>query len=260
MILRRLSEHIKARDWFTVVIELLIVVLGVFLGLQANDWNESRLENRQSAEYTERLIADLRLEAWNYEVMLGYLGEVQRNADRAVEVLEGSAEASNEQLLVYAYRATQYTDGVRRRATFDELTSTGKIGLIRDPFLRDLAASVYTREYINRVSDEGANAPYRLAFRKLLPVAVQDSLVQDCGDKFVAVGDYDAIPNQLDYECSSSLSREQIDQAVALLRKDPDILPLLRLQAVNLRTYVTLFNFSNQDILQGLQAVAGEAP
>jgi hypothetical protein len=259
VILRRLTDALRSQDWVTVSVELLIVVLGVFLGLQVNDWNESRIENRQSEEYTSRLVADLRIEAWNYDVMIGYLDEVRSNADRALAVLEGSAEASNEQLLVYAYRATQFSDSVRRRATFDELTSTGKIGLIRDPFLRDLAASVYTRAFIDRVSEEGALAPYRIAFRKLLPVALQEALVQDCGDRFVAVGDYSAIQNQLDYACEPKLSTEQVDRAANLLRNDSEILPLLRLQAVNLRTHVTLFTFSNQDVLQGLHAIAGEA-
>ncbi|HET6565580.1 MAG TPA: hypothetical protein VFG52_09230 [Xanthomonadales bacterium] len=260
MILQNLSHGFRNKDWFTVAIELFIVVLGVFLGLQVNDWNESRIEDRQSAEYTERLLADLRLEAWNYDTMIAYLRDVQSNADRALEVLEGSSVASNEQLLIYAYRATQYSDSVRRRATFDELTSTGKIGLIRDPFLRDVAASVYTRGFISRTTEEGSMAPYRIAFRKLLPVAIQEAVTQNCGDPFIAVGDYSAIQNQLDYPCKTGLSPEQIDHAGNLLRTDPEIIAQLRLQAVNLRTHIALFTFSNQDLMEGLHAIAGETP
>jgi hypothetical protein len=40
MILRRLSDAFRKQDWFTVAVEILIVVLGVFLGLQVNNWNE----------------------------------------------------------------------------------------------------------------------------------------------------------------------------------------------------------------------------
>lgn len=260
MILNHLAKALRNRDWSTVLLELSIVVLGVFLGLQVNNWNEARHEDRESAEYTERLIADLKMEAWSYDTMVAYLKDVQSNADRALEVLEGSAVDTNEQLLIYAYRATQYTDSSRRRATFDELTSTGKIGLIRDPFLRDVAASVYTREFINRATEEGTFAPYRIAFRKLLPVAVQEAVTQNCGDLFVAIGDYSAIQNQLDYPCKTGLSPEQIDNAANLLRNNPEILSLLRLQAVNIRTHIALFTFSNQDLMQGLHAIAGETP
>lgn len=42
MILRRLAEGIQSQDWFTVLVEIMIVVVGIFLGLQVDDWNEER--------------------------------------------------------------------------------------------------------------------------------------------------------------------------------------------------------------------------
>ena len=39
MILRRLSNAFRKQDWFTVFVETLIVVFGVFIGLQVNNWN-----------------------------------------------------------------------------------------------------------------------------------------------------------------------------------------------------------------------------
>jgi hypothetical protein len=37
----------------------LIVVIGVFLGTQANNWNQSRIERQQAREYRSMLIDDL---------------------------------------------------------------------------------------------------------------------------------------------------------------------------------------------------------
>ncbi len=34
MILRRLAEHVRAQNWFAVALDFLIVVVGVFVGLQ----------------------------------------------------------------------------------------------------------------------------------------------------------------------------------------------------------------------------------
>ena len=34
MILRKLADAITAQNWFTVVLEVLIVVVGIFIGLQ----------------------------------------------------------------------------------------------------------------------------------------------------------------------------------------------------------------------------------
>lgn len=44
MILQRLATSIRKQDWFTVFIETLIVVLGVFLGIQLGNWNEARAD------------------------------------------------------------------------------------------------------------------------------------------------------------------------------------------------------------------------
>lgn len=59
MILRRITDAFRKQDWFTVFIETLIVVLGVFLGLQVNNWNEARAAKARKAEIIAALITDL---------------------------------------------------------------------------------------------------------------------------------------------------------------------------------------------------------
>ena len=54
MILRRLTS-IRKQDWFAVVIETLIVVMGVYLGIQLGNWNEARLGQKESLAIQERL-------------------------------------------------------------------------------------------------------------------------------------------------------------------------------------------------------------
>ncbi len=42
MIIKRLATGIKEQDWFVVMVEVMIVVVGIFIGLQVDDWNEGR--------------------------------------------------------------------------------------------------------------------------------------------------------------------------------------------------------------------------
>ena len=55
MILQRISEHIKSQNWFAVTVEFVIVVLGVFMGLQVQDWNDARKERIEESELLVRL-------------------------------------------------------------------------------------------------------------------------------------------------------------------------------------------------------------
>ena len=40
MILRKLAAAISDQNWFSVALEILIVVVGIFIGLQLDDWSD----------------------------------------------------------------------------------------------------------------------------------------------------------------------------------------------------------------------------
>ena len=48
MVIRRIREHVAAHNWFAVTVDVLIVVLGVFIGTQVSNWNAERLEDRRA--------------------------------------------------------------------------------------------------------------------------------------------------------------------------------------------------------------------
>lgn len=47
--MRRVVEQLKHQHWMAVGIDLLIVVVGVFIGMQVSNWNEARIERERSA-------------------------------------------------------------------------------------------------------------------------------------------------------------------------------------------------------------------
>jgi hypothetical protein len=260
MILRRVVEHLKAQHWTAIGIELVIVILGVFIATQVSNWNQERATDQQAAVFTQHLKEDLREEDWGYQVMIEYNRAVLANAQRTVDALEGTAPASDEALLVSAYRATQYKQKLRRRATYDELISTGAIGLIRDRALRDTAMRLYNVVTLENLVREGLQSRYREAFRMSIPNAVQRTLATNCGDRFVKVGDYPGISGMLDYECRSGLDDGAIRSAAAALRSNATLVPLLRLRIADLETRLSDLTVNNREIMEGLRAIAQEKP
>lgn len=236
MILRRVTASLRRQDWTAVLVELIVVVAGVFIGLQASNWNEERETDAKAADFTQRLKADLREEAWGYAMNIGYFDQVLTNARRATDALTGKTPLSSEALLIAAYRATQFNGNTRRRATYEELISTGEIGLIRDEALRDLAMRVYTDPVIDVITQDGQHSEYRKEFRIAIPYDVQLALADKCGDHVVPVGNYEDIARVLDYPCVTGLSPAAIDAADATLEKDPRIVPLLQLRIADIGT------------------------
>lgn len=255
--LRRIIINFRRQDWAAVVVELVVVVLGVFIGVQASNWNEARMADNESKVFTDRLKADLRAEAFAYELNVAYYGQVLDNARRAEAALSGRTQMSDRALLVSAYRATQYIANTRRRTTWDELGSTGNVELIRNPVLRQLAADVYTDTNNEWLVDDARRSPYRQEFRKLLDIPVQEALAAACGDHTGKDGDYASLPGYLDYPCDPEVSPEDAAAAVRALRGDPALLRLLRLQITTVDTNLGGLDSTNSiQLRQRLQAFA----
>lgn len=257
---RRLLQSLKEQDWAAIAVEFVLLVLGVFLGIQVANWNAERETRQKSAIFTERLKADLRGEDWTYQFLIAYNREVLANANRAVDALEGKAPLPDEALLIAAYRATQYRNRNQRGSTYDELISTGNIDLIRDRMLRETAIRLYNLTVFDNLVQEGMQSRYRDAFRMRLPNHVQRALAKNCGDPVMHVGDYKAIHGSLDYACRTGLRAEEIAASARALRGDPDILPFLRLRIANLETRLFDLTRNNRIVMENLRAIAREKP
>lgn len=59
-VLKRLAAHLRAQDWTAAGIELVIVVLGIFLGFQVTEWNDRRKDRARETGYLLNVADDLR--------------------------------------------------------------------------------------------------------------------------------------------------------------------------------------------------------
>jgi hypothetical protein len=52
-------SHVRDQNWTAVAIDFVIVVIGVYVGIEVANWNERRVELERGQEYLERIEADL---------------------------------------------------------------------------------------------------------------------------------------------------------------------------------------------------------
>ena len=253
MILRRLSESLKVQNWTAIWIEFVLLVAGVFLGIQVSNWNAERETRQKSEIFSARLMADLRVEAWAYQYLMEYEKDVQANARRALDGFDGTQLLSDEQLVIAAYRATQYESQDRHRATYDELVSTGTIGLITDQKMRETAMMVYATTLIDQTLEEGKQSEYRLIFRRTLPAQVQQALLEKCGDKIITPLDYAGIVHSLDYPCTLGLPEDTVRAAAQALRTREELVPALRLRFADTGTMLVNLMDSNTTLVDNLR-------
>lgn len=58
MIVHGLREQLRRQDWVAVAIEFVLIVAGVFLGIQVSNWNDQRKERATEAAYLARIAQD----------------------------------------------------------------------------------------------------------------------------------------------------------------------------------------------------------
>jgi hypothetical protein len=60
MLLRRITKHVTEQNWFAVFIDFIIVVVGVYMGLQVANWNEARVQAVREQEVLVAILDDLK--------------------------------------------------------------------------------------------------------------------------------------------------------------------------------------------------------
>lgn len=153
MIIQRLGRSIRRQDWTAVSVELLVVVVGIFLGLQVNAWNEDREARADERLYLERLHDELVIATAE---LAGRQDQLDRWIQRCVAALEalnaGELGTMSEEEFGSALMVVQRNNLVDFEiTTIEELIATGKLAIIRDPDLRNrIAETSLTTESLGR--------------------------------------------------------------------------------------------------------------
>jgi hypothetical protein len=160
-------------EWPYFVGELLIVTLGVLIALALDSWNDARLERRVEDEVLEWLISDMESDTaffaeWSSNVVeklaaLDYLSAVLADPNSLVE----DSLAFLNAIAVGSYYS--WNQPAMRRTTFDELVSSGNLGLIDDAIVRRRVVEYYYVEEDSRKRMEGRRTEYPQIAYRLVP-------------------------------------------------------------------------------------------
>ena len=143
MLLKRLAQGIYSRDWFTVFVELMVLIVGVFLGLQVDDWNQRRLDRIEEQYYLDRLSRDLERSLSAQEMLLEDAWTNFEDALAIQKVLE-ARELGDMTPREFKERIGSIR-GIPRSmlvtAAIEELMAGGKASILRSNELREQLAA-----------------------------------------------------------------------------------------------------------------------
>ncbi|MBA3511214.1 hypothetical protein [Sphingomonas sp.] len=218
MILRSIVSALRTQNWTAVTIELIIVVIGVFIGTQVANWNQARLEKAATERMLVQLVPELQFQVDYFDHSRTYYATARRFADQALAAWRGDRRLSDEQFVIAAYQASQII-GIGVNAQNWTLTFGGEqLRNIADPQVRRNLEFVLTQDY-SPVQFEAVATPYREQVRRVIPIHIQDLIRRDCGDRQIK----NTFLTHLPPVCSLRLPPAEAKATAAALRARRDL-------------------------------------
>lgn len=180
MILKKISNDIANANWLAVLIELVIIVAGVYGAFQLERWGENRRESREEQVMLEQLHNEIELAS---PVMEARLLQYQDLVSSAVEVGSvlmhpvGSKELSDDQC-DRIFRISILGREPLTLISLDEMVSSGKHSQLDDRDLRTLLFTLKSKIQAMEVFSQMIRPQQNILmdmYPELMPRGIDDS-------------------------------------------------------------------------------------
>jgi hypothetical protein len=225
MILRRMTANFRKQDWTAVAVELVVVVLGVFIGLQASNWNAAQADARLGRDYVKRLTRDLDENLAGVRAQIAYYDGVLKSVEQT-DALLTTTDPDPSTLVVNAYRATEVTYIAPQRATWDQIVSSGHLDLLPARAVESGLSQYYASGFAQDVYHMGLDSAYRQTVRSIIPVSMQIAMRATCSDVRDPWGNVVAFVEHCEFKADPTALKE----VATALRSNPAVAADLRNQ------------------------------
>jgi len=154
-----LSENKFSKYLIYAIGEISLVMIGILLALQVNNWNESRKDSNQYKKYLNGLIQDINADIENlvrnergnnhYERAAQNLKHIyqsdQNFKELELEPLNASIKSDTLLLLLSIQRASFMVAPTNNKFTIEDIKSSGKTSIIKNEDLRREIFNYYSR-------------------------------------------------------------------------------------------------------------------
>jgi hypothetical protein len=217
MIYKRFAANLRAQNWTAIGIELVIVVVGVFLGTWVANWNQERIAQRDTDALLRELGPEMARQKQIVQSTRNYFGITRRYADSALAGWRGDPRVGDAQFVIAAYQASQSAGLDANGQSWTTIFGGDQLRRIEDPGIRAPLQRLMTFEY-SILSYRMLNTPYREKVRRIIPSDVQEAIRKSCGDRLDGTGLTLTLPSRCELEIPSA------GQVAAKLRAQPELL------------------------------------
>jgi hypothetical protein len=163
-------EQNKVSSYFLYAIgEIALVMIGILLALQVNNWNENRKLKAQKAILLENLQQDFEENLNRLDLIISFLDDRQDYARQILYLLETLPEEVDSIPTVFALERAGFVHFFNpTQPTYEEMKSSGTLSLISNKELKRVMSSYQTfLEYTYRLEEKNSDIIQSFADRIL---------------------------------------------------------------------------------------------
>ena len=139
MIFRRLSHHVREQNWTAIAIDFVIVGLGVLLGMQASNWNETRKTEHDVRALVQNVRAEFVINRASLEAARANLDTVMAMNQRLLSLVglpeTGMSDAELDSLIELTFFRPRWIPVI---AASQELLNSGGLSVLDDDGVKPL--------------------------------------------------------------------------------------------------------------------------
>ena len=132
--------------------EILLVVLGILIALQVDNWNDERLESRAASIFYKNTLQQLQDDRNNIQGQIAYNKRNREQFEYAVAVINQDDRSENDSLTAIAAKLIDYSDFDRKGNIYETIVNSGDVRLIQNEKIKNgLRRLEETYLYVNRI-------------------------------------------------------------------------------------------------------------
>ncbi len=183
MILRKFMKHITDQNWFAVGLDVLVVITGIFLGMQVTEWNEARQKDEALQKYYLQILTDMDQITGDWQNSRDYFKKTRQHGAFALAALENNAKV-DAKLLIDLYLATQLVVPAVYSSAYEEMSSIGLVSRIPDEKAKTLLSQMYSNT-TTIITLKELNTSYRQKLRAHIDLSLREQMETQCGDTMI---------------------------------------------------------------------------
>ncbi len=147
MLFRKITIHLTDQNWFAVFLDFIIVVVGVFLGIQVANWNEAQQDQKEQLVILELLESDIQSDIQLIEFITEFQKLMKADYLFCLDVLARKIDAPKSEFDKRFASMITLPSFTQKRTSFENLVSSGKLELIESQTLTNQLINYYNHSY-----------------------------------------------------------------------------------------------------------------